>query len=82
VKETDSPAAATITVVCAPDHLESTTDVAVTVTVGGSGTLAGAVYFPVASMVPRETLQTTFWLIGGLPNGPDTVALNCCTAPI
>jgi hypothetical protein len=66
--------------------------VAVTITVAGSGTVAGAVYFPVASMVPQlapeqpdpETLQTTSWLtpFGLLPIGRDSFALNCCTALI
>ena len=64
---------------------ESATEVALTVTVGGLGTLAGAVYFPVASIVPQlapvqpvpERLQVTAWLA---PLGL-TVAVNCCTPP-
>jgi hypothetical protein len=63
-----------------------TTEVALTVTVGGLGTLAGAVYFPVASIVPQlapaqpvpERLQVTAWLV---PLGL-TVAVNCCTPPV
>src|SRR6266849_10513656 len=47
--------------------LSSATEVAVTVTVAGLGTAAGAVYFPVPSIVPQlapvqpvpETLQVT-----------------------
>ena len=63
----------------------SATDLTVTTTVGGLGTVAGAVYFPVASIIPQlasvqpvpETLQVTAWLAPlGLP-----VALNCCTPP-
>src|SRR5216684_4482281 len=63
-----------------------TTEVALTVTVGGLGTLAGAVYFPVASIVPQlapvqpvpDRLQVTAWLA---PLGL-TVAVNCCTPPV
>ena len=63
----------------------SAIDVTVTVTVGGTGTVAGTVYFPVASIVPQlapvqpvpETLQVTAWLaVVGL-----TLAVNCC-APL
>ena len=65
--------------------LVSTTDLAVTVTVAGLDTVAGAVYFPVASIVPQvapvqpapERLQLTAWLA---PLGL-TVAVNCCTPP-
>ena len=91
-KEKDSPATATITIGTALDHRESTADVALTITVAGSGTVAGAVYFPVASMVPQpapeqpdpETLQTKFWLtpVGLLPSEKITFALNCCPALI
>src|SRR5262249_37614401 len=63
----------------------SATDVAVTVRVGGVGGVPGAVYFPVASIVPQlapvqsmaETLQVTAW---SAPLGL-TVAVNCCTPP-
>jgi hypothetical protein len=63
-----------------------TTEVALTVTVGGLGAVAGAVYFPVASIVPQlapvqpvpERLQVTAWLA---PLGL-TVAVNCCTPPV
>lgn len=52
-------------------------DVAVTVTVAGLGTTAGAVYRPVPSTVPFElppvTAQVTLWSVE-----PFTVALNCC----
>jgi len=65
---------------------ESATEVALAVTFGGSGTLAGAVYFPVASIVPQlapvqpvpDRLQVTAWLA---PLGL-TVAVNCCTPPV
>src|ERR1700719_994032 len=64
---------------------ESATEAALTVTVGGLGAVAGAVYFPVASIVPQlapvqpvpETLQVTAWLA---PLGL-TVAVNCCEPP-
>jgi hypothetical protein len=65
---------------------ESATEAALTVTVGGLGVVAGAVYFPVASIVPQlapvqpvpERLQVTAWLA---PLGL-TVAVNCCTPPV
>jgi len=65
---------------------ESATEVALTVTVGGLGAVVGAVYFPVASIVPQlapvqpvpEKLQVTAWLA---PLGL-TVAVNCCTPPV
>jgi hypothetical protein len=58
------------------------TDLAVTVTVAGSGTIAGALYLPVASIIPQAapeqpvpaTLQSTAWLA---PLGL-TIALNGC----
>ena len=39
--------------VASSDFVESTTELAVTVTMAGSGTVAGAVYLPVASIVPQ-----------------------------
>src|SRR5712692_6893121 len=65
---------------------ESATEAALTVTVGGLGVVAGAVYFPVASIVPQlapvqpvpERLQMTAWLA---PLGL-TVAVNCWTPPV
>jgi len=68
-----------------PALVDSATDLAVTTTVGGLGTVAGAVYFPVASIVPQlvpvqldpETLQVTDW---SAPMGL-TVAVNCCSPP-
>jgi hypothetical protein len=71
--------------VAASALVESVTDLAVTTTVGGLGAVAGAVYFPVASIIPQlvpvqldpETLQVTAWLaLMGL-----TVAMNCCSPP-
>jgi len=89
-KEKDSPATATITIGTVLDHRESRADVALTITVAGSGTVAGAVYFPVVSMVPQpapeqpdpERLQTKFWPtpVGLLPFEKITFALNCCPA--
>jgi len=68
------------------DFVASVTEVAVRVTVAGVGAVAGAVYFPVASIVPQlapvqpvpERLQVTAWLA---PLGL-TVAMNCCTPPV
>jgi hypothetical protein len=50
-----------------PILVESSADLAVTTTVGGLGTVAGAVYFPFESIIPQlaamqpvpETLQAT-----------------------
>ena len=91
-KENDSPAAATITIGTVLDHRESTVDVALTITVAGSGTVDGAVYCPEASMVPQaapeqpdpETLQKKLWLtpFGLLPSERITFALNCWRALI
>ena len=55
--------------VASSDFVESTTELAVTVTMAGSGTVAGAVYLPVASIVPQlapeqpvpATLQAKPW---------------------
>ena len=68
------------------DFVASVTEVAVRVTVAGVGGVAGAAYFPVASIVPQlapvqpvpERLQVTAWLA---PLGL-TVAVNCCTPPV
>jgi len=91
-KEKDSPATATITIGTVLDHRESTVDVALTITVAGLGTVAGAVYCPVASIVPQpapeqpdpETFQAKLWLtpFGLLPFEKITFALNCCRALI
>src|ERR1700739_777883 len=64
-----------------PDTDESATEVAVTDTREGLGTVAGAVYFPVESIIPQlapvqpdpETLHDT---TGIAPNG-SPVAMNC-----
>jgi hypothetical protein len=67
----------------------------VTVTAAGSGTDAGAVYFPVASIVPQlapeqpvpATLQVTPWsaaLVQAavlVPLAQLRLALNCCVPP-
>ena len=67
------------------DLVASACAVAVTVIVGGVGTVAGAVYRPVPSIAPHadpvqpapERLQLT-------PKAfdPVTVAVNCCCAPV
>ena len=67
---------------------------ALTITVAGSGTVAGAEYFPVASMVPQlapeqplpATFQVTLWLPAKdghvTPIAQDTLAPNCPVPPI
>src|SRR5713226_367845 len=69
----------TVTVADA-DFVESACEVAVTVTCGGFGTVAGAVYSPVLEMVPfaapPATLQAT-----AVFDVPVTVAVNCCVLP-
>ena len=70
-----------IVTVAAPAFVASTSDLAVTVTGVGLGTVAGAVYFPLASMVPQlvpmqptpDTLQVT----AGLAPLGVTVDANC-----
>jgi len=66
--------------------VESATEVAKALTVDGLGTLAGALYFPVSSIIPQlapeqpvpERLQVTAWFaLWGL-----TLAVNCCTPPV
>jgi hypothetical protein len=53
----ETAAAAGVTVVWAePDLVESITATAVMVTVAGEGTVMGAVYTPVAEIVPRVAL--------------------------
>ena len=67
-----------------PDLVGSDNKVAVTATIGGLGALAGAVYRPLALMLPKEeplhplpdTLQITTAL-----EFPFAVALNCNCAP-
>ena len=56
-----------IVTIAEPDFVESVTEVAVTFTVAGLGTLAGAVYIPTELIVPQfaavqpvpDTLQVT-----------------------
>ena len=80
-----SAVGAVTVMVAEADFVASVTEVAVRVTVAGVGAVAGAVYFPVASIVPQlapvqpvpERLQVTAWLA---PLGL-TVAVNCCTPP-
>lgn len=68
-----------------PDCVGSATAVAVTATVAGEGTDAGAVYRPVEVIVPQveplqpapESFQVTAVFVL-----PLTVAVNCCCAPI
>src|SRR6185503_134780 len=83
----------TIVSVASADFVESTADLAVTVIVAGSGTVAGAVYFPVASIVPQlapeqpgpATLQVALWLAplpGACPPTGLTSATNRQMPPI
>ena len=57
--------------------LASAWDVAVTVTCGGVGANDGAVYSPVADIVPFDVPPATLQLTAVFVD-PDTVALNCC----
>jgi hypothetical protein len=71
--------------VAEPDIVGYATNVAVTATCGGLGTLAGAVYRPLLVTVPHErpaqplpdTLQITAVLVV-----PVTVAVNCICFPV
>jgi hypothetical protein len=71
--------------VAEPDMVGYATNVAVTATCGGLGTLAGAVYRPLLVTVPHErpahplpdTLQITTVLFV-----PVTVAVNCTCFPV
>ncbi len=62
--------------VAGPDLVGSAADVAVTVTFEGLGSAGGAVYRPVASIVPLAlppvTAHVTLWLVELV-----TVAVNC-----
>jgi hypothetical protein len=93
-KEKDAPGTVTIAIVRELAYVGSATNLAVTVTVSGLGTVAGAEYFPVASMVPQlapeqpvpATLQVTPWLLARdghvTPIAQDTLAPNCPVPPI
>ena len=84
---TEKDSGGLIVTVASSDFVESTSELAVTVTVAGLGAVAGAVYFPAASIVPQlapeqpvpVTLQAKSWpgsITGGkLP--PHTI--NCTT---
>jgi hypothetical protein len=75
-----APAGCTVTV-AEMDLVESATLVAVTVTMGGTGTVAGAVYSPLAEIVPALALGSTLQVTAVLAL-PVTVAVNCCLPPI
>jgi hypothetical protein len=76
-------AGATVTIAL-PDDVGVATEVAVTVTWAGLGTVGGAVYKPLDETVPQEaavqpvplTLQFTLVF-----DEPPTVAVNCCVLP-
>lgn len=80
----DTASAAPIPTVAVPNWLGAATEVALTVTAAGFGGAGGAVYNPVAEIVPQvsplqpapETLQVTAWFVA-----PLTVALNCTFPP-
>lgn len=79
--DTDTDAAASISTVAEADFVGSATEVALTVACGGLGTAAGAVYRPLALIVPHDpathptpdTVQVTAVL-----EVPVTLAANCC----
>jgi hypothetical protein len=80
------PNTVVIVTVAVPVIVASATDFALTVTAAGLGTVAGAVYFPLVSIVPQlapeqpdpEALQVT---AGFAPLGV-TVAWNFWTPPV
>jgi len=74
-------AVAAVTVTLADPDFASASEVAVTLTVAGFGTVAGAVYIPPLEIlpfaVPPSTLQVT-----AVFDVPLTVAVNCCVLPV
>ena len=76
---------AAIVTVTDADLVGSACDMAVTVTNGGTGTLAGAVYKPadviVPQVLPLQPMPLTPQVTAVLAE-PVTVALNCCCAPV
>lgn len=76
-----APVAAVTVTLADPNFVESACETAVTLTVAGFGTAAGAVYIPPLEMVPLEapplTLQVT-----AVFDVPVTVAVNCCALPV
>jgi hypothetical protein len=79
VTEVDDEPVVTVTVAEA-DFEVSACDVAVTVTCGGFGTAAGAVYNPPVEMVPLEAAPTTLQVTAVFVV-PEVVAVNCCVLP-
>jgi hypothetical protein len=74
-----------IVAVANPDLVLSATDVAVTVTNGGSGASDGAVYRPDEVIVPQVELKQPIPLsphVTAVLLVPVTAALNCCCAPV
>jgi hypothetical protein len=71
--------------VARPDLDASATDVADTVTMGGLGTVAGAVYRPAPVITPQATpLQPDpeSFHVTAVFDVPETVAVNCCCVPV
>jgi hypothetical protein len=79
VTEVDDEPVVTVTMAEA-DFEVSVCDVAVTVTCGGFGTAAGAVYNPLVVIVPLEAPPTTFQVTAVFVV-PELVAVNCCVLP-
>jgi hypothetical protein len=69
----------TVTVADA-DFVESACAVAFTVTCGGFGTVAGAVYSPVVEIAPLAAPPATLQ-VAAVFDVPVTVAVNCCVLP-
>lgn len=76
-----APVVAVTVTLADPDLVESACEIAVTLTVAGFGTVAGAVYSPPLEMLPFAapplTLQAT-----AVFDVPVTVAVNCCVLPV
>jgi hypothetical protein len=62
------------------DFVASACEVAVTVTCGGFGAVAGAVYSPMLEMLPLAAPPATLQVTAAF-DAPVTVALNCCVLP-
>ena len=80
--ETETATGSTTVTVVEADLLVSATEVAVTVTVGGIGTEAGAVYRPALVMLPQPELHPDKLHVTAVLVVPVTVAVNCCLVPV
>jgi hypothetical protein len=77
--ELEGVVAVSVTVADA-DFVESAWEVAVTLTVAGFGTVAGAVYKPVVETLPFKAPPATSH-VTAVFDVPATVAVNCCVFP-